>query len=178
MATKIPKWEPNKKKVYFKMKKGEKYTEYVAVYEGLEIRGRTVGEKNEIKDVVRRIILAESEPPEGVLKAAIGVASYVASTVTTNTRAEEVWGVVAVEIGLGDRLRLSVVLYQHADNNTDESGWAGEVSAEFAGNDGLIDKAIHKVIKWMDFGEEVDIMALYRELLRVSRHAYNALNTY
>ncbi len=173
--TKIPQWEPSKKKVFFKMKKGEKYTEYTAVYEGLEIRGRTVGEKNEIKDVVRRIILAESEPPEGVLKAAIGVASYVASNVTTNTRAREVWGVVAVEIGLGDRLRLSAALYQY---DADESGWRGEVAAMFTGNDGLIDDAMHKVIKWMDFGEEVDIMALYRELLRVSRHAYNALNSY
>jgi hypothetical protein len=178
MATKIPKWEPSKKKIFFKMKKDEKYTKYTAVYEGLEIRGRTVGEKNEIKDVVRRIILAENEPPESVLKAAIGVASYVASTVTTNTRAKEVWGVVAVDIGLNDRLRLYIVLYQYADNNTDESGWAGEVAAEFTGTDGLIDKATHKVIRWMNFGEDVDIMALYRELLRVSRHAYNAWGSY
>ncbi len=174
--TKIPQWESSKKKVFFKMKKGEKYTEYTAVYEGLEIRGRTVGEKFEIKDVVRRIILAESEPPESILKAAIGVASYVGSTVTINSRAKEVWGAVAVEVGLGDKLRLNAMLY-HVDN-TDEIGWHGEVSALFVGSDGLINDAMHKVIKWMDFGEEVDIMALYRELLRVARHAYNALNPY
>ncbi len=169
---KIPQGEKPRKKVFFKIKVGEEYTEYTAFYESLKIEGVTMGDKKDIKDVVRRIIFGDNELPEKIIRAAMGVASYVVSAI--HTGAEEAWGGMAVEFGDDERLKLSAELYYHIDDNEDLSGWAGEVVATFAGYDGLMVDAIHKVSKSVSFGKDVNAIELYRALLEVAKHAYNA----
>jgi len=163
---------PNKKRVFFKVKVGSEYTEYKAVYDGYEFEGVTMGDKKDVKDVVRRMILAPAELPDYVVKAAVMVSSHISSAVTS--RAWEAWAGVGVEFGDDERLKLSASLYYYIDDDTDEAGWAGEVVASFSGYDGLMVDASHKVVKRVEFGPEVDVMGLYRTLLKVARHAYNA----
>jgi hypothetical protein len=162
----------HKKKVLFKVKVGDEYTEYKAVYGDIQIEGHTMGDKKDIKDVVRRIILAHKELPDYVVRAAIMVTNHISSAV--QSRAWEAWAGVGVEFGDDERLKLSASLYYYIDDDADEAGWAGEVVATFSGYDGLMVDAGHRVIKNVDFGPDVDVMALYRALLTVARHAYNA----
>ena len=166
---KIPQGE--RKKVFFKIKVGEEYTEYEAAYNGLKIEGVTMGDKNDVRDVVRRIISARREPPERVVKAATGVVSYVVSAI--HLGAKDVWGGMAVEFGDDERLKLSVNIYYYIDDDNDTSGWAGEVAATFDGYDGLVIDATHKVSKSVSF-KEVNAAALHKTLLEVAKHAYNA----
>jgi hypothetical protein len=169
-------WEnTRKRKIFFKVRVGEEHTEYKAVYDGLELEGETMGDKNDIKDVVRRIILAPSDLPDSIVKAAITVTSHVSSAIYS--RAKEAWAGIGVEFGDNESLKLSASLYYYIDDDTDESGWAGEVAASFSGYDGLVVDSYHRVIKRVDFGEDVDVMALFRMLVRVARHAYNAYPT-
>jgi len=162
----------NKRRVFFKVKVGSEYTEYKAVYSGIEFEGVTMGDKKDVKDVVRRMILAHAELPDYVVKAAIVVSSHISSAITS--RAWEAWAGVGVEFGDDERLKLSASLYYYIDDDTDEAGWAGEVTASFSGYDGLMVDALHKVVKRVEFGPEVDVVGLYRMLLKVARHAYNA----
>ncbi len=167
----------NKKKAFFKVEVGEKFTEYKLVYGGLELWGRTVGTKENIKDIVRRIIQAHNEIPGGVANAAIVLANYIASMASINSEARALSGSVEVVCELGgsvSSVRLGVNLYYHADYDTGESGWRGEVEAVFRGNDGYIGDAIHEVLRSVDFGDTIDVVHLYRELLKVARHAVNA----
>ena len=165
---------PHKKTIFFRVNTGEKFTEYKAVYEDLELWGKTVGTKENIKDIVRRIISADNGVPDGVTKAAMGLANYIASMASINASARVVMGFVEVVYGPGDRLKLGASLYYITDYNEGESVWRGEVEAVYHGNDGLIDNAIHKVVKRLEFSEVVDATRLYRELLKVARHAINA----
>jgi phage tail protein X len=173
--TKTPRQEGSRKKtIFFKVNIGEKFTEYKAVYKDLELWGKTVGSKENIKGIVRRIISADNGVPDGVTMAARGLAIYIASMASINASSRVVMGAVEVPYGLDGRLKLGASLYYITDYNKGESGWRGEVEAVYHGNDGLIDNAIHKVIRNVDFGPDVDVVALYRMLLAVARHAINA----
>jgi len=166
-----------KKRVFFKVKVGGEYTEYVASYERIQIEGITMGDKNDVRDVVRRIVRAANEPPEGVAKAAIRVVDYIASAV--NSGAKVAWGGMAVEFGDDERLKLGVSIHNIVvDDPEDLGGWSGEVVASFDGYDGFMVESFHKVVKRVLFGDEVDVVRLYRELLGVARHAYNAWPSY
>jgi hypothetical protein len=171
--TKIPQGEgQRKKKVFFKVRVGYEYTEYTAAYDGLEIEGLTMGDKKDIRDVVRRIILAVNDLPESVVRAAILLTNHITSAVHSN--AKVAWGGMGVEFGDNESLKLGASLYYYIDDDNEGSGWAGEVVATFSGYDGLMVEGTHRVAKRVDFGEEVDVVGLYRTLLRVARHAYNA----
>lgn len=173
--TKIPqRAAQQKKKVFIKVKVGEKFTVYKAVCQELEIWGKTVGTKDNIKNIVRQIISAHKGITYGVDKAAIGLANYIASMALVNSSSRVVVGVVEVALGSGDTLKLGVGLYYVTDYDTGESGWRGEVGAVYFGNDGYIGNAIHKVVRRLDFKEVVDVARLYCELVRVARHAFNA----
>jgi hypothetical protein len=161
-----------KKRVFFKVKVGSEHTEYKAVYGGLEFEGVTMGDKKDVKDVVRRMILAYNDPPDSVNRAAILVTNHISSAVYS--RAKDAWAGMAVEFGDYESITLSVRLYYYIDDETEERGWAGEAVATFSGNDGLVVDATHKVVKRLDFGENVDVVELFRLLMRVARHAYNA----
>jgi hypothetical protein len=163
-----------KKKIFLTVKIGERFTEYKAVHQELEVWGKTVGTKDNIKDVVRRIIAAHKGITYGVDKAAIGLANYAASMASINTSSRVIWGGAEVALGSGDSLKLGVGLYYVTDYDTGDERWRCEVEAVFRGNDGLIGDAIHKVVSRLDFKEVVDVARLYRELLRVARHALNA----
>jgi hypothetical protein len=173
---KIPHGEPtHKKKVYLKVKVSDEETQYKALYDGLEIEGVTMGDKNDIRDLVRRIILAPSDPPDNVIRAAILVTSHISSAIYS--RAKHAWAGVTVEFGDYESISLSARLYYYIDDETEERGWAGDASATFSGNDGLVVDSTHKVVKSLDYGEEVDVMDLFRTLVRLARHAYNAYPT-
>jgi hypothetical protein len=172
--TKIPQWEvPQKKKVFFKVKIGEKYTEYKAAYEGLQFWGKTVGTKDSVKALVRRMILAENGVTEGIQKAAIALANFMSSSASIISESRLVWGGIEAAYGIAERLKLAVGLYYDTDYDKGESSWRGEIEAVYRGNDGYIDDAVHKVVASVVFGESVDFMHLYRELLRAARHAIN-----
>jgi hypothetical protein len=165
--------ELRKKRVLFKVRVGENFTEYKAVYDGLEIWGKTVGTKENIKDLVKRIISAADTLPENAIRAAMGLANYVVSMASINPSARVVLGGVEVVYGPGDRLKLGAGLYYITDYDVGGSRWRGEVEAVYYGNDGLTVNAVHKVVRRLDFKEVVDAVSLYRELLRVARHAIN-----
>jgi len=171
-----PEEGPTKKRVFLKVRAGGAETEYTAVYEDLEFGGLTRGGKDDVKKVLRRIIRAYNEPPEDVVKAAIMVINHILSAV--NLGIKEAWAGVSVELGDNDKLTLRIYLYHYIDNEKDESGWAGEVKASFSGYDGMLVDSSHTVIKRVNYGEDVDAMGLYRELIRVARHAYNAWPSY
>ncbi len=179
MTRKNPRQESLQKiKIFLKVKLGKKYTEYKAVYKKLEIWGKTVGTKENVKDIVRRIISAPNTILDsGVTRAVIGLANYVVSMISINSSSRVVWGVVEVACESGDRLKLGASLYYVTDYDAGKSWWCGEVEAVYYGNDGLIGGAIHKVVRRFKFKEEADIVRLYRELLRVARHAINASST-
>jgi hypothetical protein len=173
--TKIPQpTAQQKKKVFIKVKIGESFTEYKAVYQDLEIWGKTVGTKDNIKGIVRRIISAHKGVTYGVDKAAVGLAYYIASMVSINADSRVIWGGAEVALGSGGRLKLAVGLYYMTNYDVGESWWRCEVEAVYYGNDGFIGNAIHKVVRRLNFKEVVDVARLYRELLGVARHAINA----
>ena len=163
-----------KKKVFFRVKLGEKFTEYKAVYGRVELWGKTVGTRDNIKDIVRRIIRAPNGIPDSVTNAAIGLSNYIASMASINSSSRVVWGGVELVYGPGCRLKLGVGLYYVTDYDTGKgSMWRGEVEAVYMGNDGYIGNAIHKVVRPIVF-KEIDVVWLYCGLLRVARHAINA----
>jgi hypothetical protein len=171
-----PEEGPTKKKVFLKVRAGGAETEYTAVYKDLEIGGLTRGGRSDVKKVLRRIIRAYNDLPEDVVRAAITVINHILSAV--NLGVKEAWGGVSVEVGDNDKLTLRISLYHYIDNERDESGWAGEIKASFIGYDGLFADSSHTVIKRVNYGEDIDAMSLYRELIRVARHAYNAIPSY
>ena len=173
---KIPHGEnTHKKKVYLKVKVSDGETRYNALYGGLEIEGVTMGDKNDVKDLVRRIILAPSDPPDNVIRAAILVTNHISSAIYS--RAKHAWAGVAVEFGDNESITLSANLYYYIDDETEERGWAGEAVATFSGYDGLMVDSTHKVVKSLDFGEEVNVVGLFKTLVKLARHAYNAYPT-
>jgi hypothetical protein len=168
---------PTKKRVHLKVRVGEEHTEYTASYDGLEFEGVTMGGKDDVKAVVRRMIRAVNEPPDSVVKAVILVVNHVASTV--NHGAKMTWGGLAVEFGDDERLKLGVSLHYTDDDDSEESeGWAGELVATFSGYDGIMVDSFHKVQMSVSLGVQIDYIKLYRDLLRIARHAYNAWPSY
>jgi len=161
-----------KKKLRLKVKTDIEYTEYEASYDCLQIDGITIGDKNDVKLIVRRIISAPREPPEFVVKAGVMVTNHISGAI--NSRAREAWAGVGVEFGDNESLRLSASLHFYIDDDTEEAGWVGEAKADFSGFDGYMVDSSHSVVKRLSFGKEVDVMAVYRALLVVARHAYNA----
>jgi hypothetical protein len=162
----------HKKKIYLKVKISDEETQYKALYDGIQLEGITMGDKKDIKDLVRRIILARSDPPDSVIRAAILVVNHISSAVHSDSK--HAWAGVTMEFGDYESISLSADLYYYIDDETEERGWAGEAVATFSGNDGLMVDSTHKVIKSLDFGEALDVMELFRVLVKVARHAYNA----
>jgi hypothetical protein len=168
---------PTKKKVFLKVRVGEEHTEYTAAYDGLKFEGVTMGDKDDVKAVVRRMIRAVNELPDSVVKAAILVVNHVASTVSHG--AKMTWGGLAVEFGDDERLKLGASLSYIVDDDPEEpEGWVGELMATFSGYDGIMVDSFHKVQMSVSLGVQIDYIRLYRDLLRIARHAYNAWPSY
>jgi hypothetical protein len=170
-----------KRRVFLKVVAGEGHTKYLAAYEGLEIEGVTKGGKDDVKEVLRRIIRAPNEPPDAVVRAAILVVNHIMSAVHSDVR--EVVSGVGIDLSDdNEMLKLKARLRYYVDNKTDhaflQTGWTGVVVASFFGHDGIAADSNHKVIKRVEYGRELDVIGLYRELVRVARHAYNAWSSY
>jgi hypothetical protein len=160
----------------------------------IEFKGTTLGYREDILKILRRMVRAEAEPPEVVVRTArllhehieaylrhidvmgddlIGTAvdyvdpetPYRSFTLRMEVSTKQVDVMGLVASGGGEHLGPAV------------SGWLTAIVAEFKGYDGSDGNGRHMVRRKLVFKGRIDSEVVWRELLATVRRAVNALPT-
>jgi hypothetical protein len=161
-----------KTKSFFEVHTTKDGTQYMAVRGDIEVSGFTTSKTRAVVErIVERIVNAGIEPPPNVSMVADRLADYVVSMIT---QFGSDYVSIATTVKAGEaKLTLSVYLTLYADEKVYE--WRGHVEVLVDGRDGKKSEGRHLVKRRVVFTDNVSGFSLYRELMRVARHAYNAI---
>jgi hypothetical protein len=147
-------------------------TYYDAKYEKLGLRFTGVtGVNANVRHIIRRMIEARNNPPEGVASVVSSVAESIRMMV--NSGAKRVSVSVDVDLGDGELLVVWVSAKYAKDYVDGFAGWSVSLGSKFLGPDGYDDGAEHEVSKSI-IAKELDFAALGSELHAIVKAAYNA----
>ena len=155
----------------------------------IEFRGTTIGYAKDVEEILRRMVRAEAEPPEVVVRTArllfdhietyirrgvlgdgfVGTAvdyeaesPYASYTLRIEVETLRVYTMSRVAVGGGENLGPA------------EPGWLVTIKATYEGYDGY-GEGRHTAKVKMLFKGRVDTDVLWGEMMRVIKHAVNAL---
>jgi hypothetical protein len=161
--------------VIHKIEVGET-TSYVASYGNLQFEGETEGEEVDVREVLRRMLGAHRDPPEGVRSLVPIVVAYI--ELMTKMGVKYVTTSAGVKLPEGDMLSARVNAYyaDEKDGGEDDAyeGWIVWLKAVFEGFDGYSYDASHEISKTWRPGKNIDYNSLRDELASLIRKAYNA----
>ena len=160
-----------KTKIILKVKKSDWFIDYEAKVGGvMELSGYTQGGRDQVKQVIRRVLKAEKPLPRRVEEIATNVVRHIALWVEVYKVEGAAAGMTA-DLGEYSSITIYAALYYETDR-----GWMAELRAVLDGSDGFTHNARHRVVKTVKLGRELDgrIDMLLKGLMKVARHTYNA----
>jgi len=163
--------DKSKIRIILKTKKSDEFTDYEAKVGGvMELSGYTQGGRDQVKQVIRRVLKAERPLPRRVEEIAANVVRHVLLWIEVY-KVEGVAAGMTVELGEYSDITIYAALYYEAGR-----GWVAELRAVFDGFDGFTYSARHRVVKEVKLGRRLDNSTdlLLRELMKLARYAYNA----
>jgi len=169
------------------------WSTYRAWGDGIEFKGTTLGYRNEVLKILRRMVRAKAEPPE----VAVSTAKLLFEHIEAYLRHTDVLGddLVGTAVEYNGRSPYSgftlfidvstkqVDIMDHLvsgggeDLGPAEPGWLVTVTATYEGYDGSDGNGRHTVRRRALFKGRIDPDAVWRELLATVRRAVNALPT-
>jgi tRNA-dihydrouridine synthase len=163
---------PAKNQPFFEVRTTKEGTQYMAVRGDIEVSGFTTSRTRAVVErIVERVFEASREPPPEVSTVADRLTDYV-ELMIKQFRTEYVS--TSVTIKAGDvKMTLGIYLTYYSDEKVSE--WRGNVEALSEGKDGKKSEGRHLVKRRVVFADDVSAFKIYRELMTVARHAYNAL---
>jgi hypothetical protein len=152
--------------------RNETGTFYDAKHEKLGLRFSGVsGVDADVRRIIRRMIEARNNPPEGVASVVSSVIESIRMMV--NSGAQRVTVSIDVDLG-GDEMLVIWANAKYVEDYVDGlKGWRVSLGVKFMGPDGYDDGAEHEVSKSI-IAKELDFAALDSELRTLARMAYNA----
>jgi len=158
--------------VFVLNERNETGTFYDAKYEKLGIRFSGVtGVDADVRRIIRRMIEARNNPPEGVASIVSSVVESIRMAV--NSGAKRVTMSVDVDLGGDEMLTIWASAKYVRDDVYGLKGWRVSLGIKFIGPDGYDDGAEHEVSKSI-IAKELDFAALDSELRTLAKMAYNA----
>ena len=168
---------------------------YRAWANGIEFRGSTAGFAKDVEKILRRMIKAPWEPPEVVVRTAKLVYEHIehylkyidvfgddfVGTAVDYRDPEAIWASFTLYIEVES---LQVHIIERVVNNGREDlgpaepGWAMTFMARYEGYDGYDGHGEHEVRRRVVFKGRIDPNVVWNEMMRVIRHAVNAMPTY
>ncbi len=175
-------------RVRIKIRDAGEVVEYEAVAtrksdgETLKINGFTYCDTREcVKQILRRALRGQRDPPEDVERAVRHIADYVSASIKS-LNANKASAFMNLSLGVDAEVALELTVY-HIDGSEDENdeeervGWYAEVRAVFSGYDGAASvDSFHEFRKEVMLGEylhDVAFERLVKELVCLARKAYN-----
>jgi len=161
-----------KTKSFFEVHTTKDGTQYMAMRGDIEVSGFTTSRTRAVVErIVERVFEASREPPPNVSMVADKLTDYVVAMIT-QFGSEYVSVSTTVKAGEA-KMTFSISLTYYSDEKVSE--WRGYVEALAEGKDGKKSEGRHLVKRRVVFADDVSGFSLYRELMRVARHAYNAV---
>jgi hypothetical protein len=161
---------------------------------GIEFSGVVNGYAKDVETILRRMIRAPWEPPDVVIKTAKLVFEHLAlyfqhmdvmgddmiGTAVDYVDPEAWWAGFTLFIEV--ETQRVFTLGRAADGKEDlgpaQSGWVMTFIAKYEGYDGYSSDGEHEVRRRVGFQGRVDPNVVWNEIMRVVRHAVNAMPTY
>lgn len=150
----------------------------------IEFRGSTVGYAKDVEEILRRMVRAEADPPEAVTKTVKLLFEHVEAYLRHADILDDDFIGTAVEYSPGPHvsctLRIEVetlqvdVMTVDGGDGPAEPGWVMTFIAKYEGYDGYGDGE-HEVRRRVVFKGRIDPNVVWSEMMRVVRHAVNAL---
>jgi len=163
---------PAKNQNFFEVRTTKEGTQYMAVRGDIEVSGFTTSRTRAVVErIVERVFEASREPPPAVSTAADKLIDYV-ELMIKQFRTEYVSTSVTIKVG-DFKMTLGIYLTYYSDEKVSE--WRGNVEALAEGKDGKKSEGRHLVKRRVVFADDVSGFKIYRELMTVARHAYNAV---
>jgi hypothetical protein len=152
--------------------------------DGIEFRGSTIGYAKDAEEILRRMVKAEADPPEAVTKIVKLLFEHIEAYMRHGVLDDDFIG-TAVEYSPGpyvsytlrievETLRVDVVTVDSGDGPA-EPGWVMTFIAKYEGYDGYDGNGEHEVRRRVVFKGRIDPNVVWYEMMRVVRHAVNAL---
>jgi hypothetical protein len=168
---------------------------YRAWANGIEFSGSTAAYAKEVEEILRRMIKAPWEPPETVTKTAKLVFEHIEhylrhidvfgddfiGTATDYRDPEAIWASFVLFIEVETQ---RVYIIERVENNgrvdlgPSEPGWVMTFIAKYVGYDGYDGDGEHEVRRRVGFKGHINPNVVWNELMRVVRHAVNAMPTH
>jgi hypothetical protein len=167
-------------------------SKYYAWGDGIKFSGFVNGYAGDIEKILRRMIKAPQEPPPKAVNTArvvfehfeaylrhigvIGGDDFVGTSVELDEPDDPFKATLYIEmttrqIVVFDR----IVSDGKLDLGPAEPGWEVVIEAEYRGYDGVDGEGQHRVVRRLVFKGRIDPNVVWGELMRVVRHAFNAL---
>jgi len=181
-------------RLYVRVESRSGWSNYHAWTDGMELEfsGSTNGYRKDVEEILRRMIRAPREPPPRVLNAAKLVYEHyeaylrhidvlggdMISTAVDFDEPDDPYtstvyiGIVTRQIEILDR-----VVSDGKDLGPAEPGWEVVIDVEYRGYDGYSGEGQHRVTRKLIFKGRIEPNMVWEELMRVVRHAVNALPT-
>jgi hypothetical protein len=162
---------------------------------GIEFSGATLGYAKDVETILRRMIKAPWEPPDVVVRTAKLVFEHIEHYLRhVDVMGDDFIG-TAVDYEAPDAPYASFTLYidvetqrvqimdlavsnGKVDLGPPELGWVMTFIAKYEGYDGYGGDGEHEVRRRVGFKGRVDSNVVWNEMMRVIRHAVNAMPTY
>jgi hypothetical protein len=149
----------------------------------IEFRGSTVGYAKDVEEILRRMVRAEADPPEAVTKTVKLLFEHIEAYLRHANILGDDYVSTAVECSPGPHVscmlrieiktvRVDVIAVDGREGV--EPGWLVTIKATYEGYDGN-GEGRHSVTRKLMFKSRVDAGVLWSELMRVVKHAVNAL---
>jgi len=176
-------------RLYVRVVSHSGWSSYRAWGRDIEFKGTTLGYRYDVLKILRRMVRAESEPPEVVVRTAKLLFEHIEAYLRhIDVLGDDLVG-TAVEyqgpspyssftlfIEVGTK-QVDVMDYVGEVLEPAEPGWLVTTTATYEGYDGSDGNGRHTVRRKLLFKGRVDPDTVWRELLGTVRHAVNALPT-
>jgi hypothetical protein len=182
-------------RLYVRVDPRSGWSRYYAWANGIEFSGHTIGYAKEVEEILRRMIKAPWEPPEVVVKTAKLVFDHIEHYLRhIDVMGDDFIG-TAAEYDDPEAPYASFTLYIEVETKQvfiidrtvsggkevlgpAEPGWVVTYNIKYKGYDGYDGLGEHRVKRRVGFKGRVDPNVVWNELMRVIRHAVNAMPTY
>jgi hypothetical protein len=182
-------------KLYVRVDPRSGLSHYRAWANNIEFRGATLGYAKDVETILRRMIVAPWEPPDVVVRTAKLVLEHIEHYLRHIDILGDDFIGTAVDYEDPEAPYASFTLYievetqrvqiiditesgGRVDLGTAEPGWVMTFIAKYEGYDGYDGDGEHEVRRRVGFKGRIDPDVVRNEMLRVIRHAVNAMPTY
>ena len=177
-------------RLYIRVDTRSGWSHYRAWANGIEFSGKTAAYAKEVEEILRRMVKAPWEPPEVVVRTAKLIYEHIEHYLKHIDVLGDDFVGTAVDYRDPEAIWASFTLYIEVETQQvyiidrigerlgpAESGWVVTYIITYEGYDGYDGHGEHVVKRRVGFKGRIDPNVVWNELMRVVRHAVNAMPT-